>query len=399
MRFVDEVRFAFGAVRAQATRSLLTAVGIAVGIAAVVLLTTLGDGVQRYVLSEFTQFGTNLVGISPGRTTTMGMSGAVINTVRPLTLDDAVEIERLPGVVAITGVVSGNGSIEAGRRSRRAAIHGVSADAPAIWSLELALGHFLPHDDPVAPRPFAVLGAKLRDELFRDENPLGQWLRTGGERYRVVGVLEPKGTFLGFDLDDAVYIPTARGLGLFDREGLMELDVQYRPGEDPDAFVASLRRLLIARHGDEDFTIVEQQQMLDVLGSVAVGPDARGRCSRQHLAARRRRRHRDDHGHRAARATLRDRAADRARRDARRRAAAVPVRVRGPRGLGGLLGLAVGMGGAWLLGHLIPGLPVELSLVHAAIAEGVAILLGLAAGTLPALRAAGLRPVDALRAE
>jgi putative ABC transport system permease protein len=399
MRFVDEVRFAFGAVRAQATRSLLTAVGIAVGIAAVVLLTTLGDGVQRYVLSEFTQFGTNLVGISPGRTTTMGMSGAVINTVRPLTLDDAVEIERLPGVVAITGVVSGNGSIEAGRRSRRAAIHGVSADAPAIWSLELALGHFLPHDDPVAPRPFAVLGAKLRDELFRDENPLGQWLRTGGERYRVVGVLEPKGTFLGFDLDDAVYIPTARGLGLFDREGLMELDVQYRPGEDPDAFVASLRRLLIARHGDEDFTIVEQQQMLDVLGSVlsvltlavaALGSISLlvggvGIVTIMVIA-------------------LRERRSEIGLLTALGATPGVVLRLflfesAVLAALGGLLGLAVGMGGAWLLGHLIPGLPVELSLVHAAIAEGVAILLGLAAGTLPALRAAGLRPVDALRAE
>ena len=268
MRSVDIARLAGGAVVAHRGRSILTALGIAVGIAAVVLLTAIGEGVHRFVLQEFSQFGTNIIAVTPGKTETFGISGAQISNVRPLSLDDAEALGRLEQVIAAMPMVQGNAEVESDGRTRRTNILGVGADLPVVWSMKVSAGRFLPPDDQRAPRALVVLGSKVRDELFGDRNPLGQRLRVGGGRFRIVGVMESKGQLLGFDLDDAVYIPAAKALELFNRESLMEIDLVYRAGASPEAVRAGIVRTLRARHGTEDFTVTTQQQMLDVLGSV-----------------------------------------------------------------------------------------------------------------------------------
>jgi putative ABC transport system permease protein len=264
----DSIKLAVGAISSQRMRSFLTALGIAVGIASVVLLTSIGEGIHRFVLSEFTQFGTNLMAVSPGKTTTAGMSGAVISNVRPLSIDDALALERNPRVLGMVPFIQGNAPVEFGKRSRRVYVFGVNSQVPDVWQMKIAVGRFLPDDDPRTARAFAVLGKKVRDELFGVMNPLGRRIRIGGERFRIVGVMEPKGQMLGFDLDDAVYIPTARALAMFDRESLMEIDLTYAPGSNVSDIAKSVKAQLMDRHGSEDFTITTQEQMLDVMGSV-----------------------------------------------------------------------------------------------------------------------------------
>ena len=139
---------------------------------------------------------------------------------------------------------------------------------PTAFTFKVGLGEFLPADDPRAPRPLAVLGSKVRDELYGERNPLGDMIRVGGERYRVIGVMESKGQVLGFDLDDAVYIPAARALELYNRQSLFEIDVLYDKSVSADEVVSGIERVITARHGGLDVTITTQQQMLDVLGSV-----------------------------------------------------------------------------------------------------------------------------------
>ena len=264
----DQIRFVTTSIRAKRLHSFLTGLGIAVGIAAVILLTSMGEGLQRFVLAEFTQFGTNLIAINPGKVKTMGTSLGIIGSERLLTLEDADAIRRLPGIEAAVPMVQGNAEVKAQNRTRRITVYGVGADMDTAFRMRVQRGRFLPADDARAARAFVVLGQKVSQELFLGRNPLGERIQIGNQPTRVIGVMEPKGQILGFDMDDTVYMPASRALDLFNREGLMEIDILYRQGNDPDEMVAAIKRLLLARHGQEDFTITTQQQMLDVLGSV-----------------------------------------------------------------------------------------------------------------------------------
>ncbi|MDH3538157.1 MAG: ABC transporter permease, partial [Gammaproteobacteria bacterium] len=264
----DFIRLTGSAIISHKLRSFLTMLGIAVGISAVVILTSIGEGVHRFILSEFTQFGTTLIKVSPGKTQTMGMSIGAFGTERPLSIDDAEALKRLSFAKSVVGIIQGNAEVEGNRRTRRTTVFGTGHDFPNAFSMPLQRGQFLPDDDPLAPRALAVVGSKVKAELFGDSNPIGRRIRIGGDRYRVVGIMASKGQVLGFDLDDTVYIPLARGLEMFNRVGLMEIDLLYHEGVPEDRVVSGIRRLLVTRHGREDFTITTQRQMLDVMGSI-----------------------------------------------------------------------------------------------------------------------------------
>lgn len=399
VRATDAVAFALGAVRAQRMRSVLTGLGIAVGVATVVLLTALGEGLHRFVLAEFTQFGTNLLAVTPGRTTTHGLSGAVLNTLRPLTLADADALREVHGVEAVSSVVQGNAELEWQHRSRRIAVYGVSAAMPSVWRFGVATGRFLPDEPGETARSLAVLGSKARKELFGTESPLGAVVHIGGDRFRVVGVLEPKGELLGFDLDDAVYVPTARALRMYDRDGVMEIDLLLHDASSTQMVTDRVRDLLLRRHGMEDFTITSQQQMLDVLGSVlSVLTLAVGALGGISLVV-------GGIGiFTIMTVALRERTAEigllRALGATRRQVGTLFLQEAALlAGAGGLAGLVGGSVLALGVGILVPALPVAISPLHAALAEAVAIGTGLIAGVVPALRSARLRPVEALRAE
>jgi putative ABC transport system permease protein len=399
MHIRDFVEMTVLAVRSQRMRSFLTALGIAVGIGSVVLLTSLGEGLHRFMLAEFTQFGTNLVAINPGRVTTHGISGGLISNVRPLTIEDGQALTRIPRVVDVISVVQGNAAVESGKKQRRTTIYGIDAAAPAVLKLQVAAGRFLPDDPPRAARAFAVLGSKVRAELFGTGQALGKRIRIGSERYRVIGSMESKGQMLGFDLDDAVYIPTAKALAMFNRESLMEIDVLYQEGSSAEEVAARIKKLLIARHGSEDFTITTQEKMLEVLGSIlniltlAVGGlggisllvGGVGILTIMTISVNERT---NEIG------LLRALGSEQHQILGLFLGEAVVLAL-----IGGLAGLVLGIGGGWLLGFLVPALPTHISWTYLLAAELLAAAVGLLAGVLPARRAAALNPVDALRSE
>jgi putative ABC transport system permease protein len=399
MRSGDFLRLTASSLAARRLRSFLTALGIAVGIAAVVLLTSIGEGVHQFVLQEFTQFGTTLLGINPGKAKTHGTSLGAFGTNRPLTIDDAQALERLPYVRAVVPLVQGNAEVEAGNLRRRTTIYGVGPQMPEAYRMQVKFGRFLPPDDPSAPRALAVLGSTLRRELFGDGNPLGERIVVGGNRFVIVGVMESKGTLLGFDLDDTVYIPAARALSLFNNVSLFEIDVLYSQTVPVDKVVKGITALLKQRHGKDDVTITTQQQMLDVLGSVlnvltasvgAIGGisllvGAIGIVTIMTIAVNERI---NEIGLLCA-------------LGARRRqilalflGEAVILAA-----IGGGGGLLLGGGIAGLLHLALPALPVHISLFYVLLAEALAITIGLLAGVAPAWRAAKRDPVEALRAE
>ena len=399
MRTADILALTSSSLLSHRLRSLLTMTGIAVGILAVVVLTSIGEGLHRFILAEFTQFGTTLVAINPGKTDTLGVAVGVFGTERPLTIEDAEALEKLPHARAVVGLIQGNAEVEGGGRSRRTTVNGSGPDFPVAFSMPVSLGTFLPDDNPLAPRALAVLGSKVREELFGRRNPVGERIRIGGDRYRVVGVMQSRGQVLGYDLDDTVYIPLARGLAMFNRDGLVEIDVLYSAGAKEARVVDGIRRLLIQRHGREDITITTQQQMLDVMGSIldvitfavaAIGSislfvGAIGIVTIMTISISERT---------AEIGLLR---ALGARHDQVMTFFLIEAVVLSS--AGGLLGLLVALVLLGLSQWLLPGLPVHTPWLYVALAELTAIGIGLLAGVLPARQAARLDPVDALRGD
>jgi len=403
MRTADFLRFAFQSLASHRLRTFLSALGIAIGITAVILLTSIGQGLHQFIVEEFTQFGTNIIGVTPGHTDTRGGPVGAINTVRPLSIDDALTLRHAPHIRAADPTVQGNGEIavegETGRRSRRVMIYGTSRAMIDVVQMKVALGDFLPDDDPRSARAFVVLGSKAAEELFPDQSPLGQRMRVGGERYRIVGVMEPKGQILGMDLDDMVYIPVGRALEMFNRESLGEIRISYDPTTPLPEVEASLRHSLMARHGREDFTITPQAKMLEtfdtILGAITFAVAAIGGIS---LLV----------GGIGILTILTIAVSERTAEIGLLRAlGATQKRIlmlflgeaAALAALGGITGLLLGWGIGFLLSTFIPSLPVQLPWSYAVAAEVTAVVIGLIAGVLPARRAAQLDPIEALRSE
>ncbi len=400
MQLADAIHFALQAITSHRLRSFLTLLGIAVGIAAVILLTSIGEGVHRFVLGEFTQFGTNVVGISPGKTKTGGAPPSGIpSTARLLTLEDAEALRKLPNVTGVSPIVWGNSEVGGNGRLRRTTVYGVNADFPQVFSASVTIGSFLPREDAGGARNFVVLGAKLRKELFGGVNPLGAKVRIGGLHFRVIGVMAPKGQFLGIDLDDTAFIPAERAQEVYNRDGLMEVDVTYREGVSSASIARAITERLKARHGAEDFTVVTQEDMLKTLSNIlniltaAVGAlggisllvGGVGIVTIMTIAV----------AERTGEIGL---------------LVALGARRKTILGLflgesivlaaiGGALGLLLGLGLAQLLHMALPALPVHTPWRFAVGALLMSAIIGLLAGVLPARRAARLDAVDALRAE
>ena len=399
MRFQDALHLALRAITGQRLRSFLTLLGIAVGIAAVILLTSIGEGIHRFVLGEFSQFGTNNITVVAGKTRTGGAPSGLPSSARALTLEDAHALEHLAHIAAVTPNIRGNAEVEGNGRTRRTLIYGVNAQSQLVFRSTVKSGQFLPKEDDNSARAFVVLGSKLKAELFGSASPLGQRLRVGGLHFRIIGVMEPKGQFLGIDLDDTAFIPAARGQELFNREGVDEINLAVTEGIAAAHVAERIKARLIERHGREDFTLVTQEDMLKTLSNIlnvltlAVGAlggisllvGGVGIVTIMTIAV-----------------------------SERTGEIGLMVALGAPRrtilllflgeaialsALGGLMGLAMGIGLARLAHLLLPALPVHTPVLFVLLAEGLAIAIGLVAGVLPARQAARLDPVEALRAE
>jgi len=400
MGTLELLRFVVGALGGQRLRSALSALGVGIGVAAVILLTSLGEGTRDYMVGQFTQFGTSLIGVNPGKTKTHGMPGVLGGTTHHLTIDDAEALRRVPMVTEVVPVVFGSAQVEAEGLSRRVILYGVNHEAAEAWRFPVAQGSFLPRMDPRRSSSYAVLGAKLARELFGEESPLGQRVRVEGYSFVVVGVMEPKGQLLGFDLDDTAYIAVATAMDMFNLVELHEIDVV---AENPDVIapvVEDVRRILTERHrGEEDFTITTQTEMLDTFGrimdivtvavsgiagiSLLVG--AMGILTIMWISV---------HERTGEIGLLRALGVTAAAVERLFLLESVLLAV-----AGGTLGLMTGLGLAALIRAAVPGLPMSTPPGAVAAALVMSFAVGVVSGVAPARRAARLDPIEALRAE
>jgi putative ABC transport system permease protein len=397
---LDLMRLSTGAIVGHPLRSILSMLGIAIGVAAVILLTSLGEGARRFMVTEFSQFGTNLLAVNPGKTETHGAPGAFGGTTRKLTIDDAEALRRIPILDEVAPVAMGQARVEGNGRGRSVFVYGVTDAFPAVMKFDVGQGNFLPAGDPRRGAAVAVLGPRLKRELFGEMNPLGAFVRIAGARLRVIGVMRPKGQVLGMDIDDAAYVPVATAMRLFNLEELQEIDVTFAHEGLTEAAIEGVRATLIERHGgEEDFTVTSQAEMLKVFGrvmdvitlgiaaiaaiSLLVG--SIGIFTMMWISV----------GERVGEIGLM-RALGATAHQVQLLFLWEAVLLTT---LGGVAGLLFGMAVIATLRLIVPALPVGAPLQYVLAALGVSVLAGLLSGVGPARRAAEWLPVEALRAE
>ena len=394
------IRLAVGALTSHRLRTALSMLGVAIGIASVILLTSIGEGTRLYVLEQFSQFGTNILGINPGKAETVGIPGVLGGTTRKLTIDDIMALKRIPGVEEVVAAAYGSARVETNGRGRSVFVYGVTPNIPTAWKFGVRQGSFWPEGDPNRGFQVVVLGPTLKRELFGDGNALGQFVRISGTRFRVIGIMESKGQFLGFDIDDAVYIPVASSMKLFNLAELTEAHVLYTHAGLAERVRRDVTAVLTRRHGGrEDFTVTTQAAMLEVfdnvmnvvtmsvgaIGGISLLVGAIGILTMMWIAV----------GERTAEIGLaRAIGATRQQINALFLAEAAALA-----GFGGTIGVLTGLGIAALLRMAVPGLPVHTPPLFVALAVGFSLATGLLSGVLPARRAATLDPIEALRAE
>jgi len=267
MRFVDLLGFAVGALRGHRLRTALSVAGVAVGTAAVVCLTALAEGARRYVTAEFALLGSNLLIVMPGKVETSGAApwGGVVHD---LTVEDYLAVTRLSRVRQAAPLCVATETVKAGERSRAVPVLGTTAEFQRVRRLTVAAGEFLPQGDPTRGGTEAVIGPKVARELFPAGDPLGQVVRIGSFRFRVVGVLAPRGRSLGFDLDDVVFIPVRTAMRIFNRSSLFRILAEARAPAEMAAARRELLALLADRHRAEDVTVITQDAVLSAFSSI-----------------------------------------------------------------------------------------------------------------------------------
>ncbi len=265
MRNADVLRFARDAAAGYPLRTSLSVLAMAIGVAAVVVLTSLGDGARRYVVEQFSSLGSNLVIVLPGRSATGGFNpaNAVTTTPRDLTVDDAAAIQRLPSVRRVAPLAAGTSEINANGRLREALVAGTASTYLEIRSFKMAQGQFLPVADWNRGAPVAVIGAKIQQEIFPGGSAVGELIRLGDRRLRIVGVLKSTGTGLGMNTDEVVFIPVAVAQAMFNTNTLFRILIEARSRDHIDAVKREVAGLLKARHGgEEDVTVITQDAVL-----------------------------------------------------------------------------------------------------------------------------------------
>jgi putative ABC transport system permease protein len=270
VKTTDLLRFASVALRGHRLRTLLSLVGVAIGVASVIILTSLGEGARLYVIGEFSSLGTNLVIVLPGKSETTGMPPAIGGAAHDLTLEDAEAVRRrVPEAVRVAPLAIGSATARVGERSREMTIVGTTSEWLAMRRMTMQLGRHLPSGAGDRDRHVCVVGSTVQAELFGGANPLGEMVRIGDERFRVIGVLAPRGESLGMNIDDHIQLPVTQALRMFNRRGLFRLLVEARSHEEMDTTRRHVLEILTERHDNvEDVTIITQDAVISTFGRI-----------------------------------------------------------------------------------------------------------------------------------
>lgn len=278
MRLIDLVRYTFLALRRQRFRSLMLLTAVGLGVGAVVVLTALGEGARGYVMGEFAFLGKDTVVMFPGRKeTTGGMPPITGTAARAITLEEVAVLQRtVPGVTSLAPIVIGNGPVSYKSRERESIVLGTTAAFFDIRQLQVGQGSSLPDLVLNEGRQVAVIGHKLKTELFDNRRAIGQWVRLRDYRFRVIGVLTGTGDSFGTDLSEAIFVPVASAQSVFNIHGLFRVMMKIRDNYQAEEVKSQIAKRMQELHeGEQDVTIISPDAMLstfdDILQAMTLG--------------------------------------------------------------------------------------------------------------------------------
>jgi putative ABC transport system permease protein len=270
MRKLDMLQFNLQVFTRHRWRTGMLAFCVVLGVASVVLLTSLGESARRYVQQEFAMLGTDLLIVLPGKKQTSGGGVPMYgSSPRDLTLADAEHIARLAAVKSVAPIIAGNGAVSYEGRNRDVIVIGSTAGFVQARKLSLALGRGLPEDSERIARPVAIIGSKVKKELFSGQNPLGKILTIDDYRYQVIGVLAERGESLGLDMRDMIILPVRSAEALFNSPALFRILVELHTIYDKQSVIEQIYEIIKQRHqGEEDITIISQQSIMQAFDNI-----------------------------------------------------------------------------------------------------------------------------------
>ena len=280
MRLADQLKFSWQLFVRQRFRTLMALLAVSIGVMSVLLLTGLSQGARQFVLNEFSLLGKDTLIMLPGRKETQGgLPPLTGESSRDLTLDDAAAIERMPEVEYTVPLIAGITEAYVQGLNREIVVLGSNEQLLNMRGLSLQQGQNLPNNSEQFTRSVVLIGAEVANELFPTQTPLGQWIRLGDRRFRVIGVLKPSGVSLGTDMSDSVIIPVQSAQQLFNSPGLFRLLIKLHSQEQVHTVEPRMLALIAERHsGEPDVTIITQDallstfdQILNVLTAAVVG--------------------------------------------------------------------------------------------------------------------------------
>ena len=398
MKITDIIRFAFRASIGYPTRTLLMLLAMAIGVGSVVILSTLGDGARNYVVGQFSSLGTNLLIVLPGRSETVGGPPPLLGvTPRDLTLDDAMALLRSSSIRYVAPISMGAAPVSRGQLEREVTILGSTPHLFQIRQLSMAGGRFLPEGDATRAASVCVLGYKIKQELFGNNSALGETVRIGDRRFRIVGVLAKKGQSIGLDMADIVVIPVASAQALFNSASLFRIMIEANDRDAISRAKNTVLKIIRERHdGDDDVTVISQDAILatfdrifnaltlTVTGIAAISIAVAGILimNVMLIAVSQRR---------AEVGLLKAIGAPSGQIRVLFLAESASLSI-----IGAALGLLLAAGVTWIVARLYPDFPLAVPLWSLWAAVGVSVATGLVFGVMPAMRAARLDPVLSL---
>ena len=416
MKFIEFFSIAIKSLLANKLRSALTMLGMVIGVGAVIVLMSVGTGLQNYITSTFEEMGSNLLFVTPANPDAPGITAMAPGyATASLTMDDAEAMRDIRSVIAVNPTNESFVKLIAGNESVSVVIEGTTPEFQQLYDFEIASGRYISEVDIARRDMVVVLGSKTAEDLFGSDDPVGQQVKMRDKRFTVIGVLEPRGmSSFGFSWDEMVITPiTTYQARLFSQttpsgeDAVQSIVVQAASAEVMDEVIEDIETLLRKRHRidadeEDDFAVMSLEQMLGIfetitlaltvflglIGAISLLVGSIGIMNIMLVSVTERTR---EIGIRKA-------------VGAKRRDILLQFLIEAA--TLSFVGGAIGLTGAWLMAWGISQIDLGGFTINAVVspfivilAVSVSVFIGLASGLYPAMRAARLNPIDALHYE